>query len=143
MYVYKCAKLICSSQQLRRIQCTVQISGHIEVLRIGEPIAEMDLVDMESWSPNEVVLFLAGEVPDIDENVLKSFADNKVSGDLLLDLDDDSLRELILVLGDRIRVKKAIARVKASSGVCVTVIIVSRSRPHPPKATGRVWSTVI
>lgn len=99
----------------------MQSSGHIEVLRIGEPIAEMDL-DMESWSPNEVVLFLAGEVPDIDENVLKSFADNKVSGDLLLDLDDDSLRELIPVLGDRIRVKKVIARVKASSGVCVTVI---------------------
>jgi class 3 adenylate cyclase len=60
---------------------------------------------------------------------VKTFADNDIDGAILLDLDENHLKELGLSLGQRIKLLKAIAELRACSGAVATTA--ARNGPIP------------
>ena len=78
-------------------------------------------VSFDKCSPQEVCSFLLQEVPGLDEEVLETFQRHKISGAVFLDVTDEYLRELVPLLGDRIRVKKAVVKALNSAESLATV----------------------
>ena len=74
----------------------------------------------EELSPSEVVSYLSAEVPDLDKTVLENFITHKISGDVFIDLTEEYLRELVPLVGERLRVKRAVvkAQTHVTSVVC-------------------------
>lgn len=79
-------------------------------------MAQQHSVDPESFelfSPSDVCDFLKEKVPGVSESVLERVIDHKIDGDVFLQLNDDYVKELAPLLGDRLKVRKALTSLLA------------------------------
>ena len=63
---------------------------------------------MEDYNPEQLCEFLKKQVPDITECVLEAILTHKISGDVFMELNEEYLREIVPLLGDRLKLIKAI-----------------------------------
>ena len=55
----------------------------------------------------------------IDDEVAKSFEENRISGDVFLKLQDDDLKELVPVIGSRVKVRQLLKKAtQVGNSVC-------------------------
>jgi len=72
----------------------------------------MDQRDVMGYSCEEVVEFVKKGIPTISEGVLSAIANNKIDGEIFLEIDEESLREIAPLIGDRAKLKKIIAKLR-------------------------------
>ena len=95
---------------------------HLIFFRRAHGVAdEMACGSFEKLSPEDVVSYLTEEVPDIDKTVLESFLKHKISGDVFLELTEEYLRELVPLLGERLRVKRAVVKAQTTTPSVVSL----------------------
>lgn len=68
------------------------------------------------FTPQEVCLFLKERVPGISEEVLQVLPSQNIDGEVFLELDNDNdyLHVIAPLLGDKVKLKKAIRIAKTS-----------------------------
>ena len=66
-------------------------------------------------SPEEVCAYLKEQIPFISEGILERLVEHKIDGEVFLQLNDECLREMALLLGDRLKLKKIINKALAES----------------------------
>ena len=66
-------------------------------------------------SPEEVCAYLKEQIPFISEGILERLVEHKIDGEVFLQLNDEYLREMALLLGDRLKLKKIINKALAES----------------------------
>ena len=71
--------------------------------------------NFESFSPDEVCDFLKEHVPSISDSILQEIKAHKIDGEVFLALNDEYLRELAPLLGDRLKIKHVIAAALAKT----------------------------
>ena len=71
--------------------------------------------NIESLSPEEVCAYLKEQIPFISEGILESIVEHKIDGEVFLELNDEYLREITPLLGDRLKLKKIINKALAES----------------------------
>ena len=71
--------------------------------------------NIESLSPEEVCAYLKEQSPLISEGILERFVEHKIDGEVFLELNDEYLREIAPLLGDRLKLKKIINKALAES----------------------------
>ena len=82
-------------------------------LHIGEKMAKLvdrtspDFEKFELFTPSEVSTFLKEKVPDISPEVLEQIVNEKIDGGLLLEMEDSGLKEIAPLLGDRLKIQRA------------------------------------
>ena len=64
---------------------------------------------MENFTVEEVCQYLNESISDIDETVVESFRKHKIDGLTFIQLNEEYLRELAPLLGDRIKIKKLVS----------------------------------
>ena len=69
----------------------------------------------ENLSPDEVCDFLKKHVPSISDDILEKVKEHKIDGEVFVALNDEYLREIAPLLGDRLKIKRAIATALAVS----------------------------
>ncbi len=62
----------------------------------------------DGLSPEEVVVFLKELIPTLSESILKTIVEQKIDGEVFLELDDSSMREIAPLLGDRLKIKRVL-----------------------------------
>ena len=62
----------------------------------------------EALSPEDVCIFLEKEIPTISEDILKKIVEHKIDGEVFLSLNDEYLREIAPLLGDRLKIKRVL-----------------------------------
>ena len=76
-------------------------------------MVETQTENFEHLSPSKVSDFLRETVPGISEDVLENVIDHKIDGEVFLDLNDVYLKEIAPLLGDRLKIRRAITSVLA------------------------------
>ena len=66
------------------------------------------MASFDLYSPADVSKFLKEQIPTISEDILDKIVAHKVDGEVFLNIDDEYLREIAPLVGDRFKVKKAI-----------------------------------
>lgn len=66
------------------------------------------MAGFEKYFPDEVRVFLKDQVPTLPEDVLQSIVAHKIDGEVFLEMNDEYLREIAPLLGDRLKIKRAI-----------------------------------
>lgn len=77
------------------------------------------------FSPEDVKRYLQKEIPTLSESVLENILKEKIDGEAFVEMDDDYLREIAPLGGDRIKMKKVIR--KAKSSVTIVSIFTHKS----------------
>lgn len=81
----------------------------------------------DSLSPEDVVVFLKDNMPTLSETILKTIVEQKIDGEAFMALDDSSVREIAPLLGDRLKIKRALdmalSRAKTSVSSIVAIVI--------------------
>ena len=62
----------------------------------------------EFYSPQQVCEFLKNEIPTISGDILDKIIAHKIDGEVFLEIDDEYLREIAPLVGDRVKMKRAI-----------------------------------
>ena len=62
----------------------------------------------EFYSPQQVCEFLKNEIPTISGDILEKIIAHKIDGEVFLEIDDEYLREIAPLVGDRVKMKRAI-----------------------------------
>lgn len=62
----------------------------------------------EMFSPSQVCDYLKQEIPTLSQEVLRKLEEHKVDGEVFLGLNDEYLREVAPLLGDRLKIKRVI-----------------------------------
>ena len=71
----------------------------------------------EDLSPSALRLRLEEDIPSLSEGILDNIVEHKIDGEIFLSLNDENLREIAPLLGDRLKIKRLISNVlKAVSG---------------------------
>ena len=65
------------------------------------------MASFENYSPDQICKFLKEQIPNISDGVLDKIVLHKVDGEVFLAMDDEYLREIAPLVGDRFKVKKA------------------------------------
>ena len=109
-------------------------------------MAEAQTENFELFSPSKVSDFLRDKVPGISEDVLENVIDHKIDGEVFLDLNDAYLKEIAPLLGDRLKIRRAITSVLAGRSTvslrmtfnavfhvlfCYSLHVSQISVPHP------------
>ena len=63
----------------------------------------------ERLSPAEVCDYLKEQIPSISHSILEKIVEHKIDGEVFLALNEEYLREVAPLLGDRLKVKRAIS----------------------------------
>ena len=71
--------------------------------------------NIESLSPEEVCAYLKEQITFISEGILERFVEHKIDGEVFLELNDEYLREIAPLLGDRLKLNKIINEALAES----------------------------
>lgn len=79
----------------------------------------------DKFSPEQVVIFLKDNIPTISKDILKRIVDHKIDGDVLLALDDSTMREIAPLLGDRVKIKKVLNVALSRTKVSTTIVSLS------------------
>ena len=66
------------------------------------------MAGVEDFSTEDVCTYIQEQVPDISQSFLEALKEHRIDGGVLLELTDEYLRELALLLGDRINIKRVI-----------------------------------
>ena len=82
---------------------------------IGTPLVRLFWRQILSLSPEEVCAYLKEQIPFISEGILERFVEHKIGGEVFLELNDEYLREIAPLLGDRLKLKKIINKALAES----------------------------
>lgn len=61
---------------------------------------------IESLSTEDLCFYLKQEIPSLSEDVFKLLNEHKIDGGLFLELDDEYLKEVAPLLGDRLKLKR-------------------------------------
>lgn len=67
------------------------------------------------FTPEEVVSFIKTRAPSLSEKVLEVFIAENIDGEVFLELNDEQLREVVPLFGDRLKIKLAIKAARSSS----------------------------
>lgn len=62
----------------------------------------------EFYSPQQVCEFLQNEIPTLSGDILEKVIAHKIDCEVFLEIDDEYLREIAPLVGDRIKIKRAI-----------------------------------
>ena len=65
---------------------------------------------MEGRSTEDLCHFLSESFPDIDESILDNIRRHKIDGSVFMQLNEEYLREVAPLLGDRIKLKNIISK---------------------------------
>ena len=60
-------------------------------------------VNVETWSCEDIEKLLSKELPQLEEGVIENFVQHKIDGEVFLSLNDEYLREIVPLLGDRLK----------------------------------------
>ena len=63
----------------------------------------------DALSPDEVCDYLKEQIPSISKRILENVKEHKSDGEVFLALNDEYLREVALLLGDRLKIKHTVA----------------------------------
>ena len=63
----------------------------------------------EFYSPQQVCEFLKNEIPTISGDILEKIIAHKIDGEVFLEIGDEYLREIAPLVGDRVKIKRAIS----------------------------------
>jgi len=63
------------------------------------------MASLEKFSPEEVRDYVSDELPFIESSVLDKIVEHKIDGETFLLLNDEYLREIAPLLGDRLKIK--------------------------------------
>ena len=81
------------------------------------------MAEFERFSPEEVRKYVLEKIPQIDANVLDKIVEHKIDGETFLVLNEEYLREVAPLLGDRLKIKKLIVQQQAEESVVSYCII--------------------
>ena len=71
----------------------------------------------EDLLPSALRLRLEEDIPSLSEGILDKIVEHKIDGEIFLSLNDENLREIAPLLGDRLKIKRLISNVlEAVSG---------------------------
>ena len=76
---------------------------------------ESPSIFLPSLTPQEVSSFMKSQLPAVSEDVLTAIINHKIDGEVFLVLNEEYLREISLILGDRIKMKKIISDAQFST----------------------------
>lgn len=68
---------------------------------------------MESFTPEDVRKYIKENVPTVSESILETIVTQKIDGEVLMEIDDEYLREIAPLVGDRLKIKKAIHKAQS------------------------------
>ena len=71
----------------------------------------------EGFSAEEVCDYLRQQAPKLDKNVFEKLLEHKIDGEVFVVLNEEYLREIAPLLGDRLKIKKIINAILVST-VC-------------------------
>ena len=83
-----------------------------------EPVEEK-MASFDHLSPEEVCMYLKNEVPTISQEILDSVIDHKIDGEVFLEMNDEYLREIAPLLGDRLKIKRAVHKAQSHPSILV------------------------
>ncbi len=63
---------------------------------------------VESFSPGDVCSYLRHQLPSIDKAIFDKILEHKIDGEVFVSLNDEYLREIAPLLGDRIKIKRVV-----------------------------------
>jgi hypothetical protein len=63
----------------------------------------------EGLSPTTLRLRLREEIPSLSESILDKILEHKIDGEVFLSLNDENLREIAPLLGERLKIKRLIS----------------------------------
>ena len=66
------------------------------------------MAGFKGFSPDQVSEYLKEQVPTVSGDILDNIIDQKIDGEVLLALDDASMKEIAPLLGDRVKIKRVI-----------------------------------
>ena len=72
----------------------------------------------EDLSPEKLCIFLKQKIPTLSEDILTKTVAYKIDGEVFLGLNDEYLREIAPLLGDRMKLRRVLAATLAEA--CVT-----------------------
>jgi len=73
------------------------------------------------------------EAEGAHEDIIRTFLDNRISGEAFLSLEEDDLKELVPIMGDRIFVKKLLQQARKTSETAILIMV--RSYMYWPSVT--------
>ena len=71
----------------------------------------------EEFTPEDVRKYVQEKVPQIETNVLEKIVEHKIDGETFLVLNDEYLREVAPLLGDRLKIKKLVVQLQADDSL--------------------------
>ena len=80
-------------------------------------------VDFEELSPEKLCSFLQQQMPKLSEDILTKILEHKIDGEVFLGLNDEYLREIAPLLGDRMKLRRVLAATLAEVSVSFTVCV--------------------
>lgn len=85
---------------------SVQRSHRYHVISLNAHAME----DLESATVEEICEYLIKSIPGIDEDIIENFKRHKIDSSVFIQLTDEYLRELAPLLGDRLKIKRAVSQ---------------------------------
>ena len=83
---------------------------------IGTPLVRLFWRQiLRVFRPKRFCAYLKEQSPLISEGILERFVEHKIDGEVFLELNDEYLREIAPLLGDRLKLKKIINKALAES----------------------------
>lgn len=77
----------------------------------------------ERLSSSELCDQLKKQIPSLSETILHQIEENKIDGEVFFSLDDESLRELAPLIGDRLKLRKLITSARETVSVRIQCYI--------------------
>ena len=69
------------------------------------------MAGFEKFSCSQVCDYLTRELPTLSKDVLRNIEDHKIDGEVFLALNEEYLREVAPLLGDRLKVRRVICSI--------------------------------
>lgn len=69
---------------------------------------------LESFSVEDVCDYLRRQAPKLDNAVFDKLSEHKIDGEAFMELNEEYLREIAPLLGDRLKIKKVINAILSS-----------------------------
>ena len=80
----------------------------------------------EEFVPSQLSAILKVELPSLSVDVITRFEDSRIDGEAFLSIDDDCLREIAPLLGDRLKLKKLLTAIRAKKCHPVSTVLTSK-----------------
>ena len=82
------------------------------------------MANFQALTCESVCAYLKENIPNLSDGVVEKVKEHKIDGEVFLALDDDYLREIAPLLGDRLKMKRVIAdAISANSAVSFFLLV--------------------